>query len=92
MISILVFYFVSVCSVDQGCPVPRPCTEIQATWCGHHDPPGWPDPIGNYHESGPFFTLEDCLEERKVMPSRFNPWSTPGSSECYAREVHAAAR
>lgn len=87
MIIALAFYFVSVCNVDQGCPIPRPCSMIQAAWCGEHDPAGWPDELGAYHESGPFFTLEDCREERTAMPSRFNPWSAPGSSECYAREI-----
>lgn len=90
MITILVFYFVAVCSPDfhTGCVGwPR----VQA-W-GDSRFTGWTD-------NGPWFTLEDCQAERLTFPykdpvpegpegsmMKGNPWAVQGSSECYAREV-----
>lgn len=82
------FYFVAVCNPDTDI-----CDRLNAA-------PRWPGVVqtdGAYDIEGPYFTFEDCQDGRQIKNYAMamseggypvsTPWSTAGSSECYAREV-----
>lgn len=91
IISILLYYFVAVCNPDTDLCDRYP---IAGRW------PGFVLTTGAYDVDGPFFSAEDCDTARvmKGVPKPYvetaeggvemNPWGTPGTSACFAREIH----